>query len=183
MIFITILLVIICCFYSAYVLNWVKLNKVIGEIFGDEGLVNIQMQNAITPKMLLALQGPLSLYPIFSLIIPCIFWYFIIGWWCILLFILQYWLALGIISGILSATMSVKGFVMISAQDLYNRLADYTRDKDEMRVDAVNFVIKLMEAFIYFIEENEKGGYRITLFRLEKSKFELKQEFEENFQD
>lgn len=184
MIFIGVALIIICCIYSAFVFNWVKLNKVVGEIFGDsEGVFNTSMQNAITPKVLSSLQGPLSLLPIITLIIPCILWYFIIGWWCILLFFLQYLLLLGIISGILSAVISVKNLVMISLQEFYNRLADYTRDKDGMRVEAANFVIKLLETFLSFVEENEKEGYKITLFRLEKLKPELKQEFEEMLQD
>lgn len=184
MIFIGIVLMIICCTYSAFVFNWVKLNKVIGEIFGDsEGVFDTSMQNAITPKVLSSLQGPLSLWPVISLIIPCILWYFIIGWWCILLFFLQYLLLVGIILGVLSAVITVKNYVIISLQDMYNRLADYKRDNDEIRADAANFVIKLLETLISYIEANEKDGYKITFFRLEKSKIELKQEFEEMLQE
>jgi hypothetical protein len=50
--------------------------------------------------------------------------------WCIVLFFIQHLLILGIVSGILFAIISAKNFVMVSAKDLDNRVADCTRDKD-----------------------------------------------------
>ena len=137
-------------FYSTFVSSWTRANREIGMCLGDGKRINENpVQNVITPRTLTKIQGLFGFGALLAQIVPFIFFY--IGginitkcvFWLVIAFLIR-----------LFITYKVKVLTVLKVDynDLINRYADYKRDKDTMREEAIKPYVEVMEELINFFE-------------------------------
>ena len=142
-------------FYSTFVNCWTHANREIGMCLGDGQKLNENLvQNVITPKKLTNIQGLFGFGSLVAHIIPFIFFYLggISLIKCIIGYLILWLIIVGQIRVFITYKVKLLTVLKVDYNDLINRYADYKRDKDAMREEAIKPYVEVMEDLIKFFE-------------------------------
>lgn len=142
-------------FYSTFVNCWTHANREIGMCLGDGQKINENpVQNVITPKKLTKMQGLFGFASLAAHIIPFIFFYLggISLIKCIIGYLILWLIIAGQIRVFITYKVKLLTVLKVDYNDLVNRYADYKRDKDKMREEAIEPYVEVMKELINFFE-------------------------------
>lgn len=156
--------------YSTFVECWTQTNKEIGLCLGDGNgnqFISNPVQNIITPKLLSNLQGIFGFAPLIARIVPFLFFY--ISGIDFLTCIVAYFIFLLIITIPIRVFITYKvkllTILKVDYNDIVNRYADYKRDGDVLRAEAIEIYMELMERLIDFFEFLKENNLDVCIAR------------------
>lgn len=152
--------------FSTFVSSWGRANREIGFWFGDgEKLYENNVQNVITSKGLQRLQGLTGLTPLVARLVPLVL--FILGGvniiFCLIGYYL-YWFVIGVYFRVyvISKTSLLK-VLFVDYNDLVNRYADYKKNNDSMRLEAMQPFVEAFENIIEFFQFLKENNFDVSV--------------------
>lgn len=143
--------------YSTFVSCWTHANKEIGLCLGDGNGIQFgsnPVQSVITSKELSNLQGIFGFAPLIARIVPFLFFYIsgIDFLTCIVAYFIFWLIITSPIRVFITYKVKLLTILKVNYNDIINRYADYKRDGDVLRAEAIEIYIELMERLIDFFE-------------------------------